>query len=95
MKTAMDRSGRVVIPSAIRHEAALKPGAPLEIRCVDGSVIIEPQAAEARLERRGHVTVVLIEPEPPGLPHRDVEEVRQQLRRERDEDSLGHAPKRK
>jgi len=92
MKTAMDRSGRVVIPSAIRHEAALKPGVPLDIRCIDGSVIIEPAAAEARLERRGHVTVVIIEPEPPGLAHRDVESMREQLRRERDEDTLGHAP---
>ena len=91
----MDRSGRVVIPSSIRQAAALTPGAPLEIHCSDGVVVIEPEAADARLERRGHVTVVVIDPEPPMLSHQDVEDLRQQLGQERDEDALARAPKKR
>jgi AbrB family looped-hinge helix DNA binding protein len=53
----MDRAGRLVIPSAIRREAALEAGTPLEIRWCDGVIEIEPQPLAVKLERRGRLLV--------------------------------------
>ncbi len=39
---AMDRAGRVVLPKAIRTEAGILPGYPLEITSEEGRVEIRP-----------------------------------------------------
>ncbi len=57
MIITMDSAGRLVIPSAIRKEAALEPGMPLEVRSRDGVIEIEPKPLEVRLERRGRLLV--------------------------------------
>lgn len=57
MTITMDSAGRLVIPSAIRREAALEPGVPLEVRWRDGVIEIEPQPLAVTLERRGHLLV--------------------------------------
>ena len=57
MITTMDQAGRLVIPSEIRREAALQPGAPLEVRWRDGVIEIEPQPLTVRLERKGRLLV--------------------------------------
>jgi AbrB family looped-hinge helix DNA binding protein len=57
MITTMDAAGRLVIPSEIRREAALEPGTPLDVRCRDGVVEIEPQPASVTLERKGRLLV--------------------------------------
>ena len=48
MKTAIDSSGRVVIPKAIRERRDLKPEVPLEIAVRDGVIVIEPMVLEDR-----------------------------------------------
>jgi AbrB family looped-hinge helix DNA binding protein len=53
----MDAAGRLVIPSAIRREAALEPGVPLDVRWRDGVIEIEPQPLAITIERRGRLLV--------------------------------------
>jgi len=57
MITTMDSAGRLVIPREIRREAALEPGAPLEVRWRDGVIEIEPQPLAVTLERKGRLLV--------------------------------------
>jgi AbrB family looped-hinge helix DNA binding protein len=57
MTITMDAAGRLVIPSAIRREAALEPGVLLEVRWRDGVIEIEPQPIAVALERRGRLLV--------------------------------------
>jgi AbrB family looped-hinge helix DNA binding protein len=57
MITTMDAAGRLVIPSEIRREAALEPGTPLDVRCRDGVIEIEPQPLAITLERKGRLLV--------------------------------------
>jgi AbrB family looped-hinge helix DNA binding protein len=57
MITTMDSAGRLVIPSEIRREAALEPGTPLDVRCRDGVIEIEPQALPITLQRKGRLLV--------------------------------------
>ena len=48
-----------------RHEAALEPGVPLDVRCRDGVVEIEPQPIAVTLKRKGRLLVAV-----PGTPVR-------------------------
>lgn len=57
MITTMDAAGRLVIPAEIRRDAALEPGTPLEVRCRDGVIEIEPQPLAVTLERKGRLLV--------------------------------------
>ena len=57
MVTTMDASGRLVIPSEIRREAALEPGTPLDVRWRDGVIEIEPQPLAVTLEKKGRLLV--------------------------------------
>ena len=85
MITTMDTAGRLVIPREIRREAALEPGVPLDIRCRDGVIEIEPQPTAVSLKRRGRLLVA--SPKTPGgaLRATEVERTRRRLaeRRER------------
>lgn len=84
MTVTMDRAGRLVIPSEIRREAGLEPGAPLEIRLRDGVVEIEPQAMQVRFEQQGRFLVAVpVGATPPPLTSAMVERVRRQVRRRR------------
>ncbi|MBI5491079.1 MAG: AbrB/MazE/SpoVT family DNA-binding domain-containing protein [Deltaproteobacteria bacterium] len=66
MRTAIDSAGRVVIPKRLRERAGLRAGLALEVRFLDGAVIIEPAPAAVRLKVRGRFLVA--EPEEPLLP---------------------------
>jgi len=57
MITTMDAAGRLVIPGAIRREAALEPGVPLDVRWRDGVIEIEPAPLPVTLERRGRLLI--------------------------------------
>ena len=57
MITAIDASGRLVIPGPVRREAALEPGVPLDVRWRDGIIEIEPQPLPVALEKRGRLLV--------------------------------------
>ena len=53
MIVTIDRAGRLVIPKAIREEAGLLPGEPLEVTVQDGRVEIVPAPREIRMRERG------------------------------------------
>lgn len=83
MITTMDAAGRLVIPSAIRREAALEPGRPLDVRWRDGIIEIEPQPLAVKLQRRGRLLVAVPTARVPRLRSATVERTRRQLERER------------
>ncbi len=80
MTTAIDSSGRVVIPRAARESAHLVPGTKLTVRVTDGRVELEPAPIEVRVVRKGRIHVA--EPAEPtgkltaGAVRRTVEEIR-------------------
>ena len=83
MTITIDKAGRLVIPSEIRREAGLEPGMPLEIRCDDGRIEIEPQALPVRIEKRGHLAVAVpLIPVPP-MDHKIVEHTLRKIRNSR------------
>lgn len=57
MIITMDAAGRLVIPSEIRREAGLEPGAPLTVRWREGIIEIEPQPMAVTLTRKGRLLV--------------------------------------
>ena len=57
MKITMDRSGRILIPKALRVRAALHPGQPLSINARDGMIVIEPENQAVRLKQSGSFLV--------------------------------------
>lgn len=83
MISTIDSAGRIVVPKRVREQAKLVPGAPLEIRCRDGVIEIEPAPLEVRLRRRGALTVAVPEQPIGELRAADVEETRTRIRRER------------
>jgi AbrB family looped-hinge helix DNA binding protein len=83
MKVTMDAAGRLVIPKAIRREAGLEPGAPLEIRWREGRIELEPEPLAVTLKRKGRLLVAVPRQPVPVLRTQTVEETRRALRRER------------
>ena len=79
MITTMDQAGRLVIPSEIRREAALQPGTPLEVRCRDGVIEIEPQPLAVKLERKGRLLVARPGTNVPVLRATTIERTRRTL----------------
>lgn len=57
MKTSIDAAGRLVLPKAIRDEADLRPGEPLEVKFRDGRIEIEPAPRQVRVRSRKGVRV--------------------------------------
>lgn len=79
MITTMDAAGRLVIPSEIRREAALEPGAPLDVRWRDGVIEIEPQPLAVALERKGRLLVASPGAGVPPLRTTTVERTRREV----------------
>jgi AbrB family looped-hinge helix DNA binding protein len=57
MITTIDAAGRLVIPKDVRREAALEPGAPVDVRWRDGVIEVEPQPLPVTFERQGRLLV--------------------------------------
>ena len=81
MTITMDAAGRLVIPSEIRREAGLEPGAPLDVRWREGVIEIEPQPAQVRLARKGRLLVASPRSAIAPLTDEIVERTRRGLRR--------------
>ena len=77
----MDSAGRLVIPREIRREAALEPGAPLEIRWRDGVIELEPRPLAVTLERKGRLLVATPSARVPTLRAAIVERTRREVAR--------------
>lgn len=84
MKTTMDAAGRLVIPSAVRRQAGLKPGMPLEVEWRDGHIEIEAAPLPVRLVRRRGFLVAEADIDVPPLTTEEVEKTREALRQERE-----------
>jgi len=82
MKTTIDSSGRLVIPKEIRREAGLKPGMPLEVRCREGLIEIEPASFPVTLTKRGRFLIAVPQKEVGLLRSETVERTRRRVRRE-------------
>ncbi len=83
MTITMDSAGRLVIPKEIRREAGIEPGMPLEIRCDDGIIEIQPKTLPIRIEQRGHLAVAVpLVPVPP-MDHEIVERTIRKMRNSR------------
>lgn len=54
---SIDRVGRLVIPKEIRDEAGIEPGTPLEVRCREGRIEIEPRRRPIRIVKKGRLQV--------------------------------------
>jgi AbrB family looped-hinge helix DNA binding protein len=53
----IDSAGRVVIPKEVRAEAGIEPGMPLEVRCREGRIEIEPRRRPIRIVKKGRLQV--------------------------------------
>jgi AbrB family looped-hinge helix DNA binding protein len=83
MRSTIDAAGRVVVPAAIRRQAGLEPGTPLEIRYRDGIVEIEAHSLPVTLKQRGRWLVAMPDAPVPALERDTVETTRRTLRRSR------------
>lgn len=80
----MDSAGRLVIPKEVRREAGLRAGMPLDVRCRDGRVEIEPALLSVKLVRKGRLLVATAaRGKVPVLTAETVESTRERLRGER------------
>jgi AbrB family looped-hinge helix DNA binding protein len=79
MITTIDAAGRLVIPREIRREAALEPGASVEVRWRDGLIEVEPQPLRVTLERKGKLLVATPAVRVPKLRAAVVERARRDL----------------
>jgi len=59
MKTAIDRSGRLVILKEILRQSGIKPGMPLDIRWDNGTIAVTPASSAVKLERKRRLLVAV------------------------------------
>lgn len=79
----IDKRGRVTIPSNIRRQAGLQPGAAVEVSYREGHVEIEGPLVPVRLVRqRGLLVAVPVVPVP-RMSREDLEEALEEMRAER------------
>ncbi len=83
MSTAIDSSGRLVIPKAVRDAAGIQPGTPLEIRFRDGRIEIEPAPLDVYIQNVDGVAVASPREPVPVLSADTVAVIRDRLRDER------------
>lgn len=81
MKITIDRSGRLVVPKALRDELNLEAGTTLEIRAREGRLELEPAATPMRLVRRGKGLVAVTDEPLPRIDADDVRALTESLRR--------------
>jgi AbrB family looped-hinge helix DNA binding protein len=81
MRTTIDRSGRVVIPRAIRRKLGLDGGESLEVEERDGSIELRPATAEVRIVDTPEGPVATASGPMPQLTDEQVREVLEQVRR--------------
>lgn len=84
IRSAIDASGRLVIPKRLRDDLGIVAGTPLELSVRDGCLVIEPVYAEVRIvERDGLRVAELVERLPP-LSEEAIRATRGRLREGRD-----------
>ncbi len=84
MQSTVDRSGRIVIPKAIRSAAKLSPGTPVQFRVTtSGTIEIEAKPQPVALERRGRFTVAVSRADQQVLEQTEVDRTIAEVRADR------------
>jgi AbrB family looped-hinge helix DNA binding protein len=83
MSIAIDASGRLVIPKAVRDAAGIQPGTPLDVRFRDGRIEIEPAPLNVSVRVVGGVAVAVPDEAVPTLRAEQMAVVQDRLRAER------------
>lgn len=79
MQTTIDEAGRLVIPKAIREQAGLRAGVPLDIEFVRGCIEILPAVTPTQIvEDRG--VAVLVPADAEVVPAEAVRRTQEQVR---------------
>ena len=81
MTTAMDSSGRIVVPKRLRHALGLAPGQTLEITAADGRLEIAIAATPMVLKKRGKGLVAVPDVPVPPLTSEQVRDILDRTRR--------------
>jgi AbrB family looped-hinge helix DNA binding protein len=81
MRTTIDKSGRIVIPKAMRDELGFEGGTEVEITLVDGHIEIDVVPTPVRLERRNGRLVAVPDRVMPPLTAELVRETLEKIRR--------------
>jgi len=85
-KLTIDKLGRIVLPKAVRERLQLAAGDQLEIESLDDRITLRPSRGMAQLKKKSGVWVFRCgEP----LSTATVQQTVDQVRHERDEQSLG------
>ncbi len=72
MRTTIDRSGRIVVPKALRDELSLDPQVEVEVTAVGGHLEIAPVPISMRLERRDNRLVAVADRDIPPLTQEEI-----------------------
>jgi AbrB family looped-hinge helix DNA binding protein len=83
MRVAIDGVGRIVIPKPMRDELGIAGPTELELTSVDGRLELEVPYANAHIEERDGMSVIVIDPPPPPLGAEKVREVLERVRERR------------
>ena len=81
--TAIDSSGRLVVPKEIREQANLEPDTLLRIRYADGRIEIEPEPRAVSIRRRGRLSVAIAAEDGEPLRADTVDAVAEEIRSRR------------
>jgi len=81
MTTAIDSSGRIVVPKILRDALGLSPGQSLEITAVDGRLEIAIAPTPMTLKKRGKGLVAVPDVPVPPLTSEQVRDSLEQTRR--------------
>lgn len=86
-EVTVDKAGRIVLPKPLRDELQLTPGDRLEIESSGETLTLRPMRGTSPLSKKNGIWVFRIgDP----LAQEEVEETLRRVRRERDEENLGH-----
>ncbi len=86
-EVTVDKAGRIVLPKPLREEMQLMPGDCLEIETSGETLTLRPVRGTAPLKKKKGIWVYRTgEP----ISEAEVEETLRRVRREREEENLGH-----